>query len=321
LPERPRIAVLNNLRAGRGSPDAQRVFELLERRPDVLHVETQSAHDVAPALAELERYEVDVLAIHGGDGTVQLALTQLLRDPSRTRLPAIAPLRGGRTNCTSTDLGADRHPALGLARLLEAADAGELDRLAVARPVLRVRSSRRGEDQYGAFFGAGLIYRAIQVVHRVFAPGRQGLFGASIVLGALLVKVMLRPTQGILAPDKCDVRSAGHELADPELYLLIASTLDRLFLGMNPFWATGPGGVRLTAVSNRAQRIWRAAPGILRGSPPDWVTRERGYTSARLEHAKLRISCGFTIDGELFDPEPEEEIELAADRRIRFLRA
>jgi diacylglycerol kinase (ATP) len=316
-----RIGVLNNLRAGRGSPDAQRVFELLQRRPDVLHVETEAAHDVAPALAELERAEVDVLVIHGGDGTVQLALSELLRDPHRTQLPAIAPLHGGRTNCTSTDLGADRHPAVGLARLLEAADAGGLDRLAVARPVLRVRSARRCADQYGMFFGPGIIYRAIQVVHRVFPPGRQGLFGASVVTGALVLKIVLHPKHGILAPDKCEVREDGRELADPELYLLIASTLDRLFLRMNPFWATGPGGVRLTAISSRAQRIARAAPGILRGRPPAWVTPERGYTSARLERAKLRISCGFTIDGELFAPEPEEEIELAADRRIRFLRA
>ena len=316
-----RIGVLNNLRAGRGSPDAQRVFELLKRRPDVLHVETEAAHDVAPALAELERCEVDVLAIHGGDGTVQLALTELLRDPHRSGLPAIAPLRGGRTNCTSTDLGADPHPATGLARLLEAADAGELDRLVVARPVLRVRSTRRTADHYGMFFGAGLIYRAIQVVHRMFPPGRQGLFGASIVTGALVLKVLLHPTQGILAPDKCEVRENSRELADPELYLLIASTLDRLFLRMNPFWGTGPGGVRLSALSSRAQRIALAAPGILRGRPRAWVTRERGYSSERLERAKLRISCGFTIDGELFAPEPEEEIELSADRRIRFLRA
>jgi hypothetical protein len=316
-----RIGVLNNLRAGRRAPDAQRVFELLHRRADIVHVETERADDVPPALAELERAAVDVLVIHGGDGTVQLALTELLRDPGRTRLPAIAPLRGGRTNCTSTDLGADRHPATGFAKVLEAAEANDLDRLTVVRPVLRIRSARRAGDQYGMFFGAGLIYRAIRIVHRTFPPGRQGLFGASIVTGALVLKVLLHPKQGILAPDKCEVREDGRELADPELYLLIASTLDRLFLRMNPFWATGPGGVRLTAMSSRAQRIALAAPGILRGRPPAWVTPERGYTSARLERVTLRISCGFTIDGELYAPEPEEEIELAADRRIRFLRA
>jgi hypothetical protein len=33
------------------------------------------------------------------------------------------------------------------------------------------------------------------------------------------------------------------------------------------------------------------------------------------------MSCGFTVDGELFDPEPEERIEIRADRRVTFLRA
>jgi len=317
-----RIGVLNNLRAGRRRPAATRLAELLRGRPDVVSVETERAHELGPALAELSRREIDVLVLNGGDGTVQCALTELLRDPQRERLPAVAPLRGGRTNGTSTDLGADRDPARGLARLIEAAETGQLAALAVARPVLRVRSSRRAADQYGMFFGAGLIYRAISLVHRVFPPGRsQGLLGAGLVTGALVTKVVFHPTSGILTPDKCQVRGDGRDLTDTELYLLISTTLERLFLRMNPFWGTGPGGVRLTALASGAQWMALAAPGILAGRPPRWLAPERGYLSERLERAELRISCGFTIDGELFAPEPEEELELSADRRITFLRA
>ena len=316
-----RIGVLNNLRAGRRRPAATRLGELLRGRADVVSVETEGAHELGPALAELERHEIDVLALNGGDGTVQCALSALLRDPTRERFPAIAPLRGGRTNSISADLGADRDPARGLARLLAAADAGQLDRLAVARPVLRVRSPRRGEDQYGMAFGAGLIYRATSLVHRTFPPGRQGVFGAGLVTGALVGKVLFRPTSGILTPDKCQVRVDGRDLVDAELYLLIASTLERLFLRINPFWGRGPGGVRLTTLASRAQWIALAAPGILVGRPPRWLSRERGYASERAEHAELRISCGFTIDGELFAPEPEERVELCADRRLTFMRA
>ena len=317
-----RIGVLNNLRAGRRRPAATRLAELLRGRPDVVSVETERAHELGPALAELERHEIDVLVLNGGDGTVQCALTELLRDPQRERLPAVAPLRGGRTNGTSTDLGADRDPARGLARLIEAADTGQLAAFAVARPVLRVRSPRRAADQYGMFFGAGLIYRAIGLVHRVFPPGRsQGLLGAGLLTGALVTKVVFHPTSGILTPDKCQVRGDGRDLADAELYLLISTTLERLFLRMNPFWGTGPGGVRLTTLASGAQWMALAAPGILAGRPPRWLAPERGYLSERLERAELRISCGFTIDGELFAPEPEEELELSADRRITFLRA
>ncbi len=142
-----------------------------------------------------------------------------------------------------------------------------------------------------------------------------------MLTGALVAKVLFRPTSGILTPDKCQVRVDGRDLVDAELYLLISTTLDRLFARINPFWGPGPGGVRLTALASRAQWLPFAAPGILSGRPPRWLTPERGYASARLERAELRISCGFAIDGELFAPEPEEEIELCADRRITFLRA
>jgi diacylglycerol kinase (ATP) len=317
-----RVGVLKNQRAGRRAADELRMAEFLRTRPDVIQVETARSHELGGALQELLRRGVDVLAILGGDGTVQCALTELLREPGYERLPAIAPLRGGRTNMTSKDLGADSDPVRGLARVIEAADAGRLEPLTVARPVLRVRSQRRGEDLYGMFFGAGLIYRAIGVVHRVFPPGRsQGLFGASLVTGALIGKVLFRPSSGILTPDKCQVRVDGRDLCDAELYLLISSTLDRLFLRMNPFWGAGPGGVRLTALASRAPWMALAAPGILAGRPPRWLAPEDGYASARTERAELRISCGFTVDGELFDPEPEEAIELSADRRITFLRA
>jgi len=316
-----RIGVLNNLRAGRSDAQVSRVLERLRGRTDVIHVETDSARILPEALAELQRHEVEVLVLNGGDGTLQFALTELLAgDPER--IPWIAPLRGGRTNMTATDLGARRDPAEALSRLLAAVDDGSLARLRVDRPVLRVRSSRRVGDQYGMFFGAGLIYRAIRIVHRLFPPGRsQGLFGASLVTAALVTKMLFRPTDGVLTPDKAGLRIDGHEVSDAEFYLLIASSLDRLFLRMNPFWGTGPGGVRLTALASRAQRLARAAPGILRGRPLPWLAPDTGYTSARADVAEIRMGCGFTIDGELFDPEPDEVVELAADRRVTFLRA
>jgi diacylglycerol kinase family enzyme len=135
-----RIGVLNNLRAGSRRSDASRVQDVLRGRSDVFAVDTEHSHDLSPALCELLRREIDVLVIHGGDGTVQCAVTELLARSRARTLPAIAPLRGGRTNMTSCDLGADRDPARGLARLLDAARAGQIERLAVARPVLRVRS-------------------------------------------------------------------------------------------------------------------------------------------------------------------------------------
>jgi len=205
--------------------------------------------------------------------------------------------------------------------LLEAVAHGRLEERLVARPVLRVDSTRRSGVQFGMFFGAGMIQRAVSLVHRSFPPGQQGVFGAGIVTGALIAKTFTRPSDGILTPDKAVVAADGRQFRDSEFYLLIASTLTHLFLRMNPFWGDGPGAVRLTGIASRATRTFRAAPGILRGRPRAFVTPDNGYESTNAHRVQMGMGCGFTIDGEIFAPEPDEVVDLCADRRLAFVRA
>jgi hypothetical protein len=259
--------------------------------------------------------------VNGGDGTLQYVLTELLGSADLPSLRFVAPLRGGRTNMTASDLDADPRPARGLVSLLDALAAGRLDERLVARPVMRVASSRRSGVHYGMFFGAGMIQRAVSLVHRTFPPGQQGVFGAGIVTGALITRAFTNPSDGILTPDKAGVQVDGRPLRHSEFYLLIASTLSHLFLGMRPFWGDGPGGVRITGISSRPHRSIAAAPGILRGRPRSFVTPENGYESENAHRVQIAMSCGFTIDGEIFAPEPDEQVELSADRRLAFVRA
>ena len=321
-----RIGVLTNLKAGRSAPS--RMLALLEQKPGVVHVETDTARVLPEVLAELLRHELDILVVNGGDGTLQYTITELLGNPDIPRIPWVAPLRGGRTNMTALDLEAHRDPLTGLRDMIDAADAGRIRDLCVDRPVLRVASSRRGPAEYGMFFGVGMIHRAISLVHRTFPPGRsQGVFGATLVTGALAGKLLFRPTDGILAPDKLQVSVDGAPGAPTdafggEFYVGIASTLTRLFAGLRPFWGEGPGEVRFTSISSQVQHFARAIGGIMRGRPRrELVTRENGYTSHNAPRVELRLDSGFTVDGEIFEPVPDEVVTLTADRRITFLRA
>jgi hypothetical protein len=79
--------------------------------------------------------------------------------------------------------------------------------------------------------------------------------------------------------------------------------------------------VRFTSLASDAQRIAAAVPGILRGRPAPHVTPENGYTSVNSDRVDLRFDCGFTIDGEIFDPQPDELVTLGDDRRVTFVRA
>ena len=316
-----RVGVLNNLRAGKSRKQVSQVLEVLRRYPDVVHVETESVRALPEALVELTRREVDLLVVNGGDGTLQYVLTELLGSADLPSLRFVAPLRGGRTNMTASDLGADPRAPRGLVSLLESIARGSFDERLVARPVLRVSSNRRPAAQFGMFFGAGMIQRAVSLVHRTFPPGQQGVFGAGLVTGALIFKAFTHPSDGILTPDKAAVSADGKTLRDSEFYMLISSTLSHLFLGMRPFWGEGPGAVRLTAIASRAKHSMRAAPGILRGRPGSLVTIENGYESVNAHRVQIGMGCGFTIDGEIFAPEPDEVVELCADRRLAFVRA
>lgn len=323
VPMPVRVGLLNNLRAGRSGAQVSRVLALLRRYPDVPHVETDSARVLPEALAEFTRQEVDLLVLNGGDGTLQFALTELLTNPDLASVRMVAPLRGGRTNMTATDLGTPRDPVKALEALLEAARTGDLARRCTPRPVLRVRSSRRPGDQYGMFFGGGLLRRAIEFTHRIFPEGRNhGVWGVGLVTGTLITKLLSRPTEGMLTPDKIDIQLDGEPLdGGSEFYLTFASSLERLFLRLDPFWGAGPGDVRFTAVASDVRHLPRATPGILRGRPGRVVTPENGYHSANADRVELRLHCGYTVDGELFDPLPDEVVTIRADRRIRLLRA
>ncbi len=317
-----RIGILNNLRTGRSSPEVRRILSLLRDYPDVLHEETTNVRAVPEALTSLARQNVDLLVVNGGDGTLQHALTQILTTDEFEQLPLVAPLRGGRTNMSALDLGAHRNPVKGLRGLLEDVEAGRIARRMVDRPVLRVESLRDRQVSYGFFFGAGMIHRAITLTHELFPSGKlQGAVGAGLVTAGLILRASVKRLEGILTPDKAQIVLDGELVPRGEFTLMIASSLQRLFLRMNPFWGEEKGAVRFTALASGAHRLGAAAPGILRGRPKAFVKSEDDFTSRNVGTAQIRIDSGYTVDGELIKPRSDEIVRITGDQRVSFVRA
>jgi len=317
-----RIGLLNNLRAGRSNPKVRRILRLLRHYPEVAHVETTSVRSVPEALASLTRQKVELLVVNGGDGTLQHTLTQILTSDDFPSIPMVAPLRGGRTNMSALDIGAHRDPVKGLQGLLEDEKAGRIKDRLVDRPLLRVETLRDRRIHYGFFFGAGMIHRAIDLTHSMFPHGRsQGSFGAGIVTAGLIMRTIAKRRGGVLTPDKAQIMLDGEHVEGGEFTLIIASSLRRLFLRINPFWGREKAPVRFTAMASGCERTAMAVPGILRGKPRPFVRPAAGYTSRNVEVAELRIDAGFTVDGETIQPRSGEIVRISGDRRVRFVRA
>ncbi len=317
-----RVGVINNLRAGRSDRQVARVLNLLRDHPDVLHVETDQAGALPDAIADLARRQVDLLVVNVGDGTLQHTLTEILTNQPFRRVPMIAPIRGGRTNMTALDLGAHRDPVRGLKALLEAAKTGRIHERVTDRPVLRIAYDQGRRAEYGMFFGAGMIHRAIDLTHRLFPQGRsQGSFGAGMVTLSLLAKALFQSNEGVLTPDKVQVVLDGEMVKQGEFLLTISTSLQRLFWRLNPFWGEGEAPVRFTCISTGPQRFAAGAPGLLRGKPRPFVRPQSGYNSRNVGRADLFFDCGFTVDGETFSPRAGEQATITGDRRVTFVRA
>lgn len=312
-----RIGVLSNLRAGRVTARAERLRAVLARHRDVLHLETRASDKVENALGVFEQEGVELLVLNGGDGTLQRALTRIVGAKARSWLPLVAPLRGGRTNTSALSMGVQRDPARGLEALIAAARSGTLEERIDERPVLRVDLGTQSV-QYGTFFGAGILYNAIHLTLDRFPQGRaQGFLGASLTTSTLIGRAMLGRSGGVLSPEKCELLLDGEPVETREFLLVMATTLDRLFMRMNPFWGTGPAPVRFSTVASRLGG-WRNMR-VLRGRPPG--APDPGYIGRNVDSVVVQLDGGFTVDGELFDPEPGRRVRISAEDRVRFVRA
>jgi hypothetical protein len=290
----------------------------------VVSVETDSALAVPEALSELARQNVELLAVNGGDGTLQHALTEILGHRAFDgRVPLIAPLRGGRTNMSALDLGAHRDPVKGMRALITAARQGRLEERIQPRPVLRTEYGPDKRFLYGMFFGGGMIYKAIELNHRLFKQDArsQGVVGASLITAGLVGRACLGAKDGILAPNKVQVLLDGDPLPHGEFLMVISTTLNRLFARMQPFWGSGPGPVRFTSISVGCDRLLAASCSMLRGRAPAGGAEDKGYISRNVKCAEMRFDCGFTVDGELVAAGPGCVVTLTADDTVQFVRA
>ncbi len=314
-----RIGVLNNLQSTRNAGRMDHVLEVLRGHPDVVHIETEMGAMVPEALAGLEAKGVELLVVNGGDGTVHHVLTELLAPEVRGWLPLIAPLRGGRTNMTAMDFGAHRNPLKGLAQMIADVKAGRLEERVVERPVIRLDLGDGTPPQYGFFFGVGMLYRAVQLPPNYPGP-IQNLIGIFMLLGSLVARAAVGRSSGILTPDKMQIVLNEAPIRPDEFKLVMATTLERLFFGINPFWGTEDAPLKVTSLAAGAPMLKNSA-GILRGKPPAAATPEAGFHSHNVEAAAFRLDCGVMLDGEVFPPEPDRLVKLRADDRLRFVRA
>jgi len=96
-------------------------------------------------------------------------------------------------------------------------------------------------------------------------------------------------------------------------FVVLVSTLERLFLGIYPYWGDESGPLHYTALRARPRHLLRALPSILRGRKGAYGTAENGFYSHNAREIKLNLDSGFTLDGQLYTPETRKEPTVVRD--------
>src|SRR5689334_14002996 len=170
---RVRIALLSNPKSTGNVAQLPRIREYCADHPDVFHYEVEHASQIGEAMRVIAQVRPKVLAINGGDGTVQRALTELHNGGHfGDNPPPVAVLPSGKTNLIAIDLGAKGDPIAALVRLIEVAQ-GDLTPYVVARELIALRHGEELDQPVIGMFlgGAGLAETMLYCRDKIYPLG------------------------------------------------------------------------------------------------------------------------------------------------------
>jgi diacylglycerol kinase (ATP) len=317
-----RLGVIHNPKSG-GNRRRGRLHEVREQIAGarLAHREGDSLESLVEGTWGLLRDGVEVIAVNGGDGTVQAVLTGLLRADVEGPLPLIAVLPGGTTNTTARNVGYGVATTAALGELAYRALGGRLEGTAQKSAVVRVDRGNDPDPLFAMFFGAGGVYHGIRLAkEQVESRGMRGQLGAGLALAVFLTKIATGEG-GTLFPPLCARMSVdGGPTREERLLGLLVSTMERQFLGLKPYWGTEPKPLMVTSLGYSPRHVLRSAVSVMRGRPNRYATPENGYASCNADRLELELDSGFTLDGELFAAGPGGRISVGGDRSVFFLR-
>lgn len=308
----PGIGLVTNPRSRKNLRDPSQVMRLaylLGSRG--LPEATQSLDDLYRVAEEFKRERIDILAINGGDGTIHVTLSAMIKTyKDEVPLPLIAILRGGTMNTIANSLGIRGRTAEILFNVVDKYHTREEFQI-LERRILRVG------DTYGCIFGNGLIYNFLSLYYATGRPSPptalkvllRGIL-SSIVRGSFAKKLFRR--------FRAQISVDGQTWAREDFAMVAASCVEQIGLGFRPFYRVREDPERFALLGIHAPSALSVAwelPRVLRGRP----MRRDKVIDALAGEVILRSDedLAYTVDGDTYVS--GRELLLASGPRVRFI--
>jgi diacylglycerol kinase family enzyme len=319
---RPRIALLSNPKSTGNIAQLPRIREYCAEHPDVFHYEVEHASQIGEAMKVIARVRPRVLAINGGDGTVQAALTELYNGGHfGERPPPVAVLPSGKTNLIAIDLGARGDPIQTLERLIELARNDDLASVTVARELIALRHGGGDQPVIGMFLGgAGLADTMIYCREKIYPLGLPNGIAHAITAAAAILRLALKMKASFLppAPTQTQVVLRKGDNISGRFAVLAVTTLEKLLLS-GQVGGEGHGPLKLFAVEERAGSVLRA---LFEGLTGGYKGKKmRGIHFEEADEITIEADdSNVILDGETFRTERGRPINLTPAQPLSFVK-
>ncbi|MEE9422641.1 MAG: diacylglycerol kinase family protein [Gammaproteobacteria bacterium] len=300
--DQPRIGMISNPNSGANRKHLQQINAIVAKQPAILHRVTSSADEIPAVLQQFKEQSINVLAINGGDGTTAEVFTHLLRDQALQPLPLFVLLPGGTTNMNVGDVGIRGDLRKAVKTLCAWPDQNRQTTEILQRSIVKVVPGDEALPVYGMFMGAGAIIQGIEYCHeKIHSRGVGNEIGPGLAMARTLWGILRRDPRFIQPVKTTVTLNNQSEPIEQSMLLMLVSSLERLFLGMHPYWGTESGTLHCSMISEDAPRFIRTLPSLLRGRPPRHATPENGYRSHNVDSLSLQMNGMLTLDGEMYN--------------------
>jgi hypothetical protein len=270
----------------------------------------------------IARIRPKVLAINGGDGTVQAALTEIYNGGHfGDARPPVAVLPSGKTNLIALDLGARGDPIEALERLIELART-DLAPYTVARELIALRHGDDDAPVIGMFLGgAALADTMLYCREKIYPLGLPNGLAHVIAAFAGMTKLILKAKASFLPPDTKPLSmslSDGDNPLTGRFSLLLVTTLEKVLMSMD-LGSRRQGSLKLLAVEERPGSVLAAFFASVAGRLGR--SKVRGVHFEEVDEITIESESSHVIlDGETFHAEAGRPINLKPAQPLSFVK-
>ena len=298
----------------------------MRRYPNVQHYVPANLQELEDLLKKLVHNMPDFLFINGGDGTIHRILTLLWQYRLDIKFPILGLIRGGTTNLIAHELGIRRS----LDRLLDKMMQFGLEHTTIlSKPAMVIEHPSFAKPQIGFFFGTGAFARATDLSRQQLrAQKMRGILSILLplvksVYGAFKnqfgrknnIKVdnfgLYQGYRGVIQLDQ-------HMIKEQDYLLFLATTLNKLPLGLKVFWGQEQSAIRYLSVSYPPYQFFKAIPLLLLGRPSSWMI-DHGYCSGTASNLGINFNSTAFLDGEDMPDSMDQPLRFATTPKFNFI--